>query len=149
MTVAFVFDAEARGIRDDVKLPRISGQLIDADAVFTNDRCWLFLAIQENGRVRHRCTVIRRDGSIEATHEEEPREGTWLARLHGNTAAGGFLLAATDDGIVRVEPDRGGLAVTATFPDSESFVDGASRLFAAPDGVYVVSNSRILMLRIT
>ncbi|HEY8133567.1 MAG TPA: hypothetical protein VII12_16945, partial [Thermoanaerobaculia bacterium] len=67
MTVAFVFDTHARGIRDGVQLPRIGGQLIDADAVFANDRCWLFVATQEKGRIRHRCTVIRRDGSIEAT----------------------------------------------------------------------------------
>jgi hypothetical protein len=49
MTVGFVFDAHARGIRDDVRLPRIAGQVIDADAVFTKDRCWFFLATEERG----------------------------------------------------------------------------------------------------
>jgi len=149
MTVAFVFDAESRGIRDGVNLPHIGGQLIDANAVFTSDLCWLFLALQEGGRIRHRCTVIRRDGSIEATHEEEPGEGSWLARLHGKAAAGGFLLSATDDGIVRVEPHRGGLNVTKVFFVSETFVGGTTRLLIGADCLYAVNAVRIQRLRIT
>ncbi len=150
LTVAFVVDAERRGIRDGVPLPRLAGQLIDAGAAFGDDRCWLFTATQEGGAVRHRCTVIRRDGSIETgTQEEAPKDGTWLSRIHGNAAAAGYLLAATDEGIVRVEPGAGGPAVRATFPDSEPFVDGTTRLFVTAGGVLAVSASRIDVLRMT
>lgn len=146
MTVAFVFDAESRGIRDGVALPRISGQLIDAEAVFTADRCWLFLATQEAGRVRHRCTVIRRDGQVEATYETAPADDHWLARLHGNAAAGDFLLVATDDGMVRVGVTGGSLQVMATFPDTAELVDASTRLFVTANGVYAVGRDRIRRL---
>ena len=142
MTVAFVFDANARGIRDGLALPRIGGQIIDADAVFTDERCWFFVATQERGRIRHRCTVIRRDGSIEATTEDD-----WVSRVRGNTAAGRFLFVATDDGIVRVEPEGGRLRVTAEFPDTEGLVDGSTRLLAATDCIYAVGASEITRLR--
>lgn len=146
LTIAFTFDAESRGLRDDVKLPRIGGQVIAADAVFAGDRCWLFVATQESGRISHRCTVIRRDGSIEATREASPSDGDWLARVHGNAAAGRYLFVATDDGIVRVEPQNGTLDVTATFPDTEGFVDASARLFATRDGLIAVSAQRIELL---
>lgn len=147
MTVAFVFDGEARGIRDDVALPRLNGQLIDAEAVFTGERCWLFTATQESGHVRHRCTVIRRDGRVEATLEVSPSDDHWLARLHGNAAAGDFLLVATDEGLVRVGIDGGSLQVTATFPGTAELVDSSTRLFATADGVYAVGRDRVRMLK--
>jgi hypothetical protein len=148
LTVGFVFDAEARGIRDDVALPRISGQLIDADAIFTGERCWLFVATQDAGQVRHRCTVIRRDGRIEASFDTTPTDGHWLARLHGNAAAGDFLLVATDAGLVRVGIDGGALQVTATFPDTAELVDASTRIFATRDGVYAVGRDRIRLLQL-
>lgn len=147
LTVSFVADADRRGIRDGAPLPPLSGQLVDADVSFAADRCWLFVATSAGGVVRHRCTVIRRDGSIEATYEEEPRERTWLSRIRGNAAAGGYLLAATDDGIVRVEIERGELAVRVAFPDSEPFVDATTRLFVTASGVLAASASRIDLLR--
>lgn len=146
LTIAFTFDAESRGLRDDVKLPRLGGQVIAADAVFAGDRCWFFVATQENGRISHRCTVIRRDGSVEATREAAPSDGDWLARVHGNAAAGRVLFVATDDGIARVEPENGALAVTATFPDTEGFVDAGTRLFATSNGLIAVSAQRIELL---
>jgi hypothetical protein len=148
MTVGFVFDATSRGLRDDVRLPRIGGQLLDANAVFTNERCWLFLATQEAGRVRHRCTVIRRDGQVEATREIEPDGDDWLSHITGAAASSSFLLVPTDDGIVRVEPDRGSLAVTATFPDTEGLVDASTRLIVTREGVLAIDRNSVRRLRI-
>jgi tRNA A-37 threonylcarbamoyl transferase component Bud32 len=148
MTVAFVFDANGRGIRDGVAMPPIAGQIIDAHAILTSERCWFFLSTQEQGRARVRCMVIRRDGAVEASHEEDALAESWLGNVRGHTAAGKFLFAATDNGIVRVEIDRGRFAVTATFPDTEAFVDAQTRLFATASGLYAVTSTRIVRLTI-
>jgi H/ACA ribonucleoprotein complex subunit 3 len=76
----------------------------------------------------------------------EPSDEHWLGRLHGHAAAGTFLLAATDDGLVRIEPHAGTLSVAATFPDTEGLVDAATELFVAPDAVYAVDGGRIRKL---
>ncbi len=147
ITIGFVFDANRRGIRDDVVLPRIRGQVIDATALFTSERCWFLLATHEEGRIRHRCTVLRRDGSVEATIVVEPTDGHWLAHIHGHAAAGESLLVATDDGIVRATVDAGTIGVTATFPDTQGLVGGGTSLVAAPDALYAVEGERVISLR--
>jgi hypothetical protein len=146
VSVAFVFPCEGGGIRDTVQLPPIAGQLVDADAVFTADRCWLLLAIESKGRRLHRCLVIRADGGIEAVVEEPPRAGEWLSRIHGNAAAGPYLFVATDTGVVRVEV-RGGRATAQTYADTEEFVDGRTRLLAAREGLIAVNDREIHRLR--
>jgi len=147
-TIAFVFDAKQPGINDHVTLPLWTGQLIEAGCSFSSDRCWFFLATQEQGKTIHRCTVVRSDGSIVATAQAEAGEGSWLSTLQGKCAAGHFLLAATDEGIVRVEVQQGQLVKTKEFPDTEPFVDASCQLFAAPDGLYVVGHRTIQRLTI-
>ncbi|MDP3770713.1 MAG: hypothetical protein Q8R16_00240, partial [bacterium] len=156
LSVAFVFDAERRGINDAVALPPIRGQLVDAAAAFSADRCWFFTATQDRGKTIHHATVIRSDGSIEATTaglpggaSAESGDGSWLGTIRGKAAAGHFLLASTDDGVVRIEPDgSGGLAVTKSFPDTEPFVDAGSALHIGTRGLYVVSKREIHVLNI-
>lgn len=146
LSVAFVFDAEQTGINDSVKLPPLKGQLIDSACFFTKNYCWFLVAIQEKGKTINRCIVIRSDGSIKATAEAEEGDGSWLSRLRGKCALGKFLFVATDEGLVRVEPNGDSIAVTAEFPDTEPFVSSGSHLFAG-DGIYVVDRNEIKLLQ--
>lgn len=148
LSVAFVFPATGRGVNDTVKLPPIRGQLIDATAVFTRDRVWFFTSTNELGKSVNRCTVIRADGTVEAGAETTAGDGSWLGTIRGKCAAGNFLLAATDDGIVRVEPQGTTIAKTREFPDTEPFVDADSMLLADSAGIYVVDRQEIKILKI-
>jgi hypothetical protein len=149
LTVGFVFDAQRRGIRDDVGLAPIRGAVIGANATLSESRCWFFLATVEEGRIYHRCTVLRADGSIEATLTIEPDGEHWLSRIDGHAAAGPSLLVATDEGVVRIEVRGGALVVAATFPETREYVDGATRLVAASDGLYADDHRGIRRLRVT
>ncbi|MFB2922470.1 hypothetical protein [Aerosakkonema funiforme] len=149
LNVAFVFDANKRGINDTVKIPSFTGQLIDANCTFTADRCWFFISTQEQGQTINYVYIIRPDGSIEASAIAKAGDNSWLSTLHGKFAAGNFLLAATDDGIVRVAPQNGQIVQIKEFPDTEPFVDANSQLFASQQGLYVVKAQQILMLKIT
>ncbi|MGK7874452.1 MAG: hypothetical protein AB4426_14440 [Xenococcaceae cyanobacterium] len=148
LNVAFVFDAKRHGINDQVKLPRWQGQLVDATCTFSHDHCWFFMAIQEQGRMIHRVCVIRPDGTIIAIAEAERGDGSWLSTIRGHCAANNFLLAATDEGIVRVESNNGQIVRTKKFPDTEPFVDASCQLFASSKGLYVVNQQQITLLQI-
>lgn len=147
--VAFVFQDGVHGVNDAVALPRLPGQLVNATCRFTSDRCWFFAAFSDGGKIKHRCYVINASGVIEGAAEAEAGDGSWLGTIGGGAAVQNFLLAPTDDGVVRVEVVGTSLNVTKTFPDTEPFVDAASRLFALPDGLYVVSAHEIVKLVIT
>ncbi len=149
LSVAFVFDASRNAINDNVQLGPIRGQLVDSTCVFTRDKCWFFLATQQGGRIIHHCFVIRLDGTVEATAQAEKDDGSWLGTIRGKCAAGDYLLAATDEGIVRVAIDNGQLGVTSEFPDTEPFVDSASHLFPGAGGLHVVSSHTITLLKIS
>ena len=148
LSVAFVFNAAGGPLNDSVSLPPLRGELLDADCAFTEHRCWFMTATQEGGRTIHQCVVIRADGSLEAAARAEEHDGSWLGTLRGKCAAGDFLLAATDDGIVRVEPNGGRLVKTRDFPDTEPFVDAGCRLLAGNEGLYVVDQSEIRLLTV-
>ncbi len=144
--MAFVFNAKRAGINDAVKIP-IRGQLVDSTCFFTKKRCWFLVATQESGKTIHRCSVIRPDGSVEATAEAEAGDGSWLSQLRGKCALGRFLFVATDSGIIRVEPDNGRIVKSGEFPDTEQFVDSGCHLFPG-EGIYVVDRHEIRLLQI-
>lgn len=148
ISVAFVFDAKRQGINDSVKLLPIRGQLIDSTCVFANDRCWFFISTQESGKTINQCLVIKQDGTIEATAKADSGDGSWLGSLRGKCAAGNFLLAATDGGIIRVEPVGERIDVTKEFPDTAKFVDSGCHLFPGNEGLFVVSSKEINLLKI-
>jgi len=62
--------------------------------------------------------------------------------------AHGLKPAATDAGLVRVEPRNGALVETRQFPDTEPFVTRASGLLAGPKALYVIEATSIHTLRI-
>ena len=146
LTVAFVFKAGSRGINDSVPLPPLSGQIVSMNCAFAQDRCWLFLTMQDAGRLCVRIMVVRADGTLEARESLKADEVEWLAGVKGACAAGKMLLVPTDEGLVRLELDRGSIVKTRTFPDTEPFVDANSRLLLAPDGLYVVRPQSIVRL---
>ncbi|OLP20218.1 hypothetical protein BST81_01595 [Leptolyngbya sp. 'hensonii'] len=148
LSVAFVFDTQRRGLNDSLKLPPIPGQLLDARCVFSQQYCWFLTASQTQGRTLHRCTLIQSDGTVIAVAEAEKGDGSWLSSLKGHCAAGNFLLTATDEGIVRLQPEQGQIVKTREFPDTEPFVDTASQLFAGQQGLYVVRPQEIFLLKI-
>ncbi len=149
LCVAFVFDAERRGINDNVKLSPIRGQLVDSTCFFAKDQCWFFTATREAGKTVNRSTVIKADGTIVAEAESEEGDGSWLSDIRGKCAFGNSLLAATDDGIVRVEIDNGKIVVTKEFPDTEPFVSSGVHLFPGTQGLHVVSRQEISVLKIS
>lgn len=152
LKVAFVFDAHQPGINDRVQLPAWPGQLIHATCTFSQEYGWLFLTTQAQGQIYHTCTVIRADGSIAARTEAMSGTDHWLAMLSKQQTSGcaiaNFLLAATDDGMIRIELQHGQLIHTKSFPDTEPFVDSSCQLLPAPKGLYVVKSQQIYQLAI-
>lgn len=149
LTVAFVFDAHKVGINDTVKLPPITGQLLDSACFFAKDRVWFFTASQKAGKIINQCVVIQANGSIEAVEEATAGDGSWLSTIRGKCASANFLLAATDQGIVKVEPSAGRVVQTQEFPDTEPFVNSGIHLFPGHDGLFVVSRQEIHHLTIS
>jgi hypothetical protein len=92
--------------------------------------------------------VVSEGGAVLGSAEADAGDGSWLGTLHGKCAALGFLLAATDAGIVRVEIQSGALCETRRFPDTEPFTSSACALFVDAKGVYVVTSQEIRLLRI-
>lgn len=149
LSIAFVFDVTHHGINDSVKLSPIRGQLVDAVAYLSDSRCWFITATKEGAKTIHRCAVIKADGTVEATSEVEAEDGSWLGTIRGKCAAGNFLLAATDEGIVRIEISGNTLVVAKSFPDTEPFVDSSVRLYPGKQGLYVVTGKEIQIIKIS
>ena len=59
------------------------------------------------------------------------------------------MLAATDEGIKRIESSGGRIAEVKAFPDSAEFVDSSTHLFPADDGLYIAGEREIRLLKIT
>jgi len=150
LSVTFTFDAERRGINDSIKLPPIKGQLVDSTCVFTRDRCWFFVSSRQGSKTINQCIVLKRDGAVEGSAEAEDGDGSWLGAIRGKMATNNFLLAATDEGIVRVEPTGNGqITKTREFPDTEPFVDSGCHIFPGPGGLYVINQKEVWLLKIS
>lgn len=150
MTMGFIFptDGIAGVINDRVQLPPIRGKLIDAWATLSSRRCWFFTATQEAGKTINRVFVIHSDGRVLAQAEAEAGTPGWLGQFGGACAAGDFIFAPTDEGVVRVSVN-GSTFEEKAFPDTEPFVTSASRLFPSPKGIYVVSTKSVVELQIS
>lgn len=156
LSVGFVFDAHQAGLNDSVALPPISGQLVDTTATFSSAHCWFFSSVREGGVAKNRCYLISRDAAVLAFAEALVGDGSWLGTIRGKLALTladpatkkplPALLAATDDGIVRVEFDGGSLRETHRFTDTEPFVDSHTFLLSAPRGLYAVKSKEVWYL---
>ncbi|MEK9173440.1 MAG: hypothetical protein AAB594_02630 [Patescibacteria group bacterium] len=148
MNVAFVFDAEHRGINDNVKITRLRGQLVDSTCVFGDSRAWFFVATRESGKTINHCFVIARTGEVEAVADAEDGDGSWLGTIRGKATTGSMLFAPTDEGIIRLQIENSQIKEAARFPDTEPFVDSGSQLFVTKSGIYVVDRNEITQLTI-
>ena len=92
--------------------------------------------------------LVRADGAALAVAEAAAGDGSWLGTLGGACAVGDFLLAPTDDGVVRLEAAGGRIFMTKAFPDTEPFVDAGSVLLPAPGGLAVVGPREVRILAI-
>ncbi len=150
LSVAFTFTDKPRSLNDNVALPPLAGQLVEAHAAFTKDRVWFFVAMQSGGRTMNHCFVIRSDATVEAHVHVVAGDGSWLGILPvGAAAVGDKLLVPTDDGVVQVAVTGGTVTQTKQFPDTEPFVDASTRLFAGSQGLYAVSRQDIKKLTIS
>lgn len=158
LTVGFVFDPERRGLNDRVELPAMRGRVEDMSCTLGSDRVWLFWREHRQGREIARCALIAASGALLATAETSAADteadpdasnDAWLYSGHCVTAAGPYLFAPTDAGIVRIEADGNTLRATRSFPDTEPVVSASDRLLAGADGLYVIKPDRILRLTLS
>ncbi len=151
LNVAFVFDVDKPGLNDRVQLPTWQGQLIHATCTFSQEYGWLFLTTQTQGQIHHTCVVIQSNGVIAAMAQANSGTDHWLVAISKKDpgcAIANFLLAATDDGIIRIERQQGQLVHTKTFADTEPFVDSSCRLLPASDALYVIKHQSIHLLKL-
>ncbi len=148
LSVAFVFDPQRAGLNDRVPLALGNGQLLAANCAFSGDRCWFFAQVATAAGRRCQVAVLDGRGNVLAQQVCDPAQTPWLASLSGKCAVGNYLLAATDEGIVRVELRSGQFAVVQAFPDTEPFVDSRSQLLASPTGLYAVGRQQIYYLQL-
>lgn len=144
--VAFVFDPRHRGINDSVRLPAMHGQLVDVSCQLAHDRAWFIWSVKEGACIVHHAAVILSSGEVIATTCAAADTAAWMASAGGALAVGQALLVPTDDGMVRLEVERGQIVETKTFPDTEPYIDAASRLLAGVNGVYVIGERTIHLL---
>lgn len=144
----FIFDLNSNRVNDNVKIPIPKGEAVDSTAVISSERIWFFLAVSTGGKILHYGWVIRPDGTIEGEAFAERGDGSWLSKIRGKCAIGKFLLAATDEGIVRLEADLGKIVKTKEFPDTEPFVSAESHLFPGKDGLYAADDKEIKLLKL-
>ncbi len=148
---AFTFTSARRSLNDSFDLPAIPGQLVDTFALFSSSRCWFFVTYSSGGKLINRCTVLRQDGTVIASHETTAGDGSWLSGIRGGCAAtlpgpAHSLFVPTDDGVVRVDATAGGITVVRVFTDTEPFVHAGARLFLARKGIVVVKDHEIYLL---
>ena len=149
LSLAFVFRPGVQGIMDGVVLPRVRGRVVEEQVVIGHERAWHVVRESLGGRIVARCTAVDAGGRVLATREAEEgadEEAAWLTAARGFTAAGPWLFAVTDDGIVRVGADAGQVGVVARYPDTAPFVADPCTLLVGSDGLYVVSAREIVRL---
>ena len=149
LSVAFTFDAKRVGICDRLNIPPIQGELIDANCVFSNDLCWFFTIIQEQGNIIHRVSVLLPTGELVATIAAPKGNLAWLTNIHGGSAIANWLFVPTDDGITRVEVKNGQIMITKTFLETEPYVDSGCSLIVGSQGIYVIHTQKILQLQLS
>ncbi|MDF1502408.1 hypothetical protein [Roseisolibacter sp. H3M3-2] len=149
VAVTFVFDAARGGIRDGVRVPRVSGQVVRERCAVAADRAWLVTEVVEAGRQLARLAVVRRDGTVEASAEAESGDGGWLAGVRAMAAAGPWLFVLTDDGLQRVAVQGGAVAVDARYPDADPLLgDDVVDLLVGGGGLVVVGEREVRTLAI-
>lgn len=146
---SYVFNTEGGKLNDQVRLPHLPGQVIDATVCFADDIAWFMVSLQDAGKLKNYCYVVDKTGAIVGEETAETGEDSWLGNgIRGRYAVGRSLFAATDNGIVRVSCDSGVVNVSQTFPDTADFVANDSQLLGGDGGIYVINRNEIYRLTI-
>ena len=147
--MGFVFDAQTGTMRNDLNMPSILGQLVDARCYLSDGYAWFFYQQLAGGHTTNHCVVIDRKGIVVATANTVSNDGSWLGNIGAKCAVGSLLFAATDEGIVQLKLDGSQIVEARSFPDTEPFVNQNCEIFVSQEGMYVVDPHRILRLEIT
>ncbi|MFA4846445.1 MAG: hypothetical protein WC654_07900, partial [Patescibacteria group bacterium] len=145
--VFFTFDAEKPGIDDSVKLPTMEGKVVDANCLFSGDYALFLLSRVDMGKTVNSAFLIKRDGQVEARLEEDVVAAKILKTIHGKAFVGKKMLSATDDGLLLAVPENGRFVEAKLFAETEPFVDESVSILPTTDGVYVVSEKKIIKLK--
>jgi hypothetical protein len=130
-------------------LPLPPGQLVDVACCLSNEVAWFFATIKTGPEIRNHCLVFNSFGQLQGQTSAVTGDGSWLGEVRGKCAVGPHkLLAPTDDGIVQVVCENQQVGVAKTFPDSEPFVDSHSQLFVTKEGLAVVGQQSISILKL-
>lgn len=139
----FVFGAKEGILKDGIKVPPLKGQLLDSTCSFSSSHCWFFATYDFGGTTKHRCSLLDQNGTVLGSIEEDAGSDSWLGRgIRGTCAVGNMLFVPTDDGLVRVKCDSG-LFNTASFPDTEPFIDASCQVLQGDKCLHVVSRQDI------
>lgn len=146
--LSFVFDNAPGALNDNVQIAGITGTFRDATCAFAKERVWFLTSSKEGADIVNRCTVIRRDGTVEAIAQAIHGDGSWLGQIRGAAATGHVLLVPSDEGIKQAKIDSGAIIESASFPDTDKFVNSTTKLCIAQGDLYAVNHKSIVKLTI-
>ena len=152
----FMFDDNSKVINDNVKLPFVKGQIIDAKTYISDHVAWFMIATKDQSKYINHCIVIDKQGKILNHINNDISDELWLSHIKGKSAFGNYLFCPTDDGIMRVGIDPvastgqapNGRLETKVFVDTENYVNEQSSLLVSPMGIYVIKRNKILLVSI-
>lgn len=146
--IYFIFPTERQGMNDDLRLPEIEGQIIDADAVFSDSHVLFSISAMESGKVFNSMHLIDARGNLIASLKEEEANSKILSSIRNKVLGGNRVIASTDEGLVLIEADKGILREAKVFTDTEPFSSNALQLHLASSGIYAVSAREIKLLKL-
>ncbi len=142
----FVFESSSKVINDNINLPFIKGQIIDAKTYISDSFAWVMIATKDQSKYINHCIVINRQGKVLTHINNDISEEIWLSHIKGKSAVGNYLFCPTNDGIARISIDANGNIETKVFVDTENYVNEQSSLLVSPMGIYVIKRNKILLV---
>jgi len=141
----FMFDCQSKGINDTIKLPPITGKLLDAKCYFAHGHCWFMTHTKEGSGEFYKAFIIDRKGNLvhQVANQVGDQNGC-LKTIRGCCAAGAHLFMPTDDGVLRLDTNWG----ISTFKGTESVVSVESAIFTSKAGLTIVNPKQIWELTI-
>jgi serine/threonine protein kinase len=147
-TIHFLFDAARSGINDSLALPKIEGQLLDADCFFSTDHALFLTSTMVSGKQQNSMHLISRMGDLVASKTEEAQNSRVLSAIHNKALGGNKIITATDEGLVLLTPENRDLKEVTIFTDTEPFVDEQTEVLPAPEGIYTVTGKEVKLLKL-
>jgi hypothetical protein len=146
--LVFTFDAN-NGLSESLDLPLPPGQLVDTTCILSGEAAWFFATIKTGSELINHCLVFDSLGHLQGKTSTTANDGSWLGEIRGKCAVGSRkLLAPTDEGIVQIVCENQQIGISKTFPDSKPFVDSHSQLFVVNEGLAVVGQHSISILKL-